>query len=1063
MASILGRTTIFLIAFGGLESGAFAASAVASGAHIPERVENLSATIDMIWVLIAATLVMLMQIGFMLIEAGTVRTKNAISVAQKNMLDFAFSTVAFAVIGFGLAFGATTNWLPISTGGGLFFLENISGTSATFFIFQVMFCGTCATIVSGAVAERMRLRAYILLSVILSGVVYPIFTQWAWGNALGPSSGAFLANAGFVDFAGSTVVHATGGWFALAACLIIGARQGRFTEGPPIRIGGHSAVLSSAGALFLFIGWIGFNGGSTMAASKEVPEIILNTVLAGAAGGAVGYGMMWFRGAMLPERAVNGTIGGLVAITAGCHLVSPASALLLGAVGSLAANAANHFLETRLRIDDAVGAVGVHGVAGVVGTLGLALLAPADVLPAGSRLAQLLIQAEGSALNMVWSFGTGIVVILAARSFISLRASPEEEALGLNAAEHGAQLGTDHLQAKIEMLLQSDFHGGERLAVEVGDDTELLTTSLNNLMDRLEAAEAARSSQARSMRTVEEAQRLAAFGEVASECILLIHQGRIRSANIAATELFGCPEDQLLDSRPEDLVPPDMREAMTGWLEAGNDAVQHARILRAIGTEVPVELRFRQIELDGHDVVVLRMTDLSEREEARRQIYHLAMHDTLTDLPNRELFNRNLRTALDRRQETMLTALLLVDIDRFKDINDLHGHPSGDTVLVAVAERLRNGVRACDTVARLGGDEFAIVYTNISFPNQALDLAYRILQNVSQPLLLPTGTTIHPRASVGLAICPLDAEDMELLIRDADMALYSAKKRGRNGFQRYKPEMGRLQHLRQELEADLSEALSRDEFELYYQPRTDVLNGEVAGFEALLRWNRKDVQVSPVDFISIAEETGLIVPIGAWAIREACRTAMEELDGSCISVNVSARQFHTPDLIEAVTLALAESGLPASHLELEITESVLIDDDDIAIRVLNEIRQLGVHVALDDFGTGYSSLSYLTRFAFDTIKIDRSFIQAQDEKTWHVIRSVLSMSAGLGIEVVAEGVETTEQLDRLAREGCSLIQGFLISQPLSAKAAAQFIRSGPKHAAGALARLDNTGAGLMPS
>lgn len=1042
MAGIIGRSLIFLVAFASIPGKAFAASAVGTSAHIHERVESLSATMDMLWVLVAATLVMMMQIGFMMIEAGTVRTKNAISVAQKNMLDFAFSTVAFAVIGFGLAFGTSTGWLPIGSDGDLFFLKNLSGTNATFFIFQVMFCGTCATIVSGAVAERMRLRAYILLSLILSGIIYPVFTHWAWGNALNHSPGAFLANAGFVDFAGSTVVHATGGWFALAACLVIGAREGRFTEGPPIRIGGHSAVLSSAGALFLFVGWIGFNGGSTLSASKEVPGIILNTILAGSAGGVVGYGMTWFKGAMLPERAVNGLIGGLVAITAGCHLLDPGAAMLLGALGGLTANAANHFLETRMRIDDAVGAVGVHGVAGVVGTLGLALLAPADVLPAGSRLAQLLVQAEGSALNLVWSFGIGLVVVLAVRPFVALRASPEEEALGLNAAEHGARLGTDYLQAKIEMLLQSDFHGGERLSVEVGDDNELLTTSLNSLMDKLEEAETERSRQASSARSAEEAQRLVAFGEVASECIFLIHQGRIRSANAAAVELFGCSEEQLIDRRPEDLVHPDMREAMTGWLEVGNDAVQHARVLRGENGEVPVELRFRQIELDGHDVVVLRMTDLSEREEAQRQIYHLAMHDTLTDLPNRELFNRNLRSALARRRDSMLTALLLVDVDRFKDINDLHGHPSGDAVLVAIAERLRSGVRGGDTVARLGGDEFAVIYTNIAFPNQALDLAFRILQNVSQPLTLPTGTTIHPRASVGLAICPLDADDTETLFRNADMALYAAKKRGRNGFQRYKPEMGRLQHLRQELEDDLSEAVVRNELELYYQPRIDLQRGEVSSFEALLRWNRKGVQVSPADFISIAEETGLIVPIGAWAIREACRAAMQDLNGSSVSVNVSARQFHGAHLVDCVAAALAESGLPPSRLELEITESVLIDDDDVAIRVLDDLRQLGVCVALDDFGTGYSSLSYLTRFAFDTIKIDRSFVQAEDEKTWYVIRSVLSMSNGLGTAVVAEGVETVGQLNRLAAEGCTLVQGFLVSPPVPAAEAVKFTHPG---------------------
>ncbi|MDD3800194.1 MAG: GGDEF domain-containing phosphodiesterase, partial [Novosphingobium sp.] len=315
-------------------------------------------------------------------------------------------------------------------------------------------------------------------------------------------------------------------------------------------------------------------------------------------------------------------------------------------------------------------------------------------------------------------------------------------------------------------------------------------------------------------------------------------------------------------------------------------------------------------------------------------------------------------------------------------------------------------------------------------------------QNVSQPLTLPTGTTIHPRASVGLAVCPLDADDTETLFRNADMALYAAKKRGRNGFQRYKPEMGRLQHLRQELEDDLSVAIARNELELHYQPQMDIRRGEVAGFEALLRWNRKGVQVAPTDFISIAEETGLIVPIGDWAIREACRTAMQDLGGSCISVNVSARQFHGSHLVQSVAAALAESGLPASRLELEITESVLIDDDDVATRVLDALRELGVRVALDDFGTGYSSLSYLTRFAFDTIKIDRSFVQAEDEKTWHVIRSVLGMSDGLGISVVAEGVETIEQLNRLAGEGCFLVQGFLVSQPVSAAEAVKFTRPG---------------------
>jgi Amt family ammonium transporter len=1042
MALFARSAAIFVAALSALGVEALAAAPESTSAHIHERIESLSATMDMVWVLIAATLVMMMQIGFMMLEAGSVRTKNAISVAQKNLLDFAFATVAFATIGFGIAFGAASGWFPVGSDPDLFFLNGLSGSNATFFIFQVMFCGTAATIVSGAVAERMRLRAYIALCIVLAAFIYPAFTHWAWGNALSDSGGAFLANAGFVDFAGSTVVHATGGWFALAACLVLGVREGRFTQGPPMRIGGHSAVLASAGALFLFVGWIGFNGGSTLAASPEVPGIILNTVIAGAAGGVIGYGLMWFGGAMLPERAVNGMVGGLVAITAGCHLVDPPAALLLGALGGLFANAANHLLERHLRIDDAVGAIGVHGVAGVVGTLGLALLAPVELLPAGSRLDQFLVQALGSGLNFVWAFGVGLVLILAIRPIMDLRVSPEEEAAGLNAAEHGARMGTDRLQAAVETFIQNEAESRERLEVEAGDDNETLTATLNNLMDKLQDAESERSRKAEAARNQEEEQRLAVFGEVASESIFLIHQGRIRSANAAAAALFSTDVEALIGKTPEDLVRPDLRSQMASWLQAGNDAIENVTVRSGDGREVPVELRFRQMELKGHQVVVLRMTDLSEREEARRRIYHLALHDTLTDLPNRELFNRRLEDALDRRREGSLTALLLIDVDRFKDINDLHGHPSGDTVLVAIAERLLGSVRGCDTVARLGGDEFAVIHINIAFPNQALDLAYRILQKISEPLTLPTGTIIHPRASVGLAVCPVDADSPAALIQNADLALYSAKKRGRNGFHRYKPEMGRVLRLRQELEDDLSQAVARDELALHYQPRVDLASGQLASFEALVRWNRNGELVSPDDFISIAEESGLIVPIGAWVIEEACRTAAHELSGVAVSVNVSARQFHDPDLIETISRALGDSGLDPSQLELEITETVLIDDDQVASRVLSELREFGVRVALDDFGTGYSSLSYLTRFTFDTIKIDRSFVQAEDEKTWHVIRSVLRMSAELGTSVVAEGVETREQYARLSMEGCDQIQGYLVSRPVPAADAAALLKQG---------------------
>ncbi len=1036
------------LALSAVQGGAANAAAPSQAAEglapqtLAHQYQSLTAAIDMVWVLVAAALVLMMQIGFMLLEAGSVRTKNAISVAQKNLLDFAFATISFAVLGFGLAFSASSGWLPIGSDGAFFAMSGLSGANASFFIFQVMFCGTAATIISGAVAERMRLRAYVVLCVIMAALIYPIFAHWAWGNALVASSGAFLANAGFVDFAGSTVVHATGGWLALAACLVLGARQGRFTDGIPMRIGGHSAVLASAGALFLFVGWIGFNGGSTLAVSDAVPGIILNTIIAGSAGGVAGYGLMWFGGAMLPERAVNGMVGGLVAVTAGCHLVDPMGALVLGATGGFCANGANYLLEARLRIDDAVGAVGAHGVAGVIGTLGLALLAPAELLPAGSRMDQFLVQAAGSAINFVWAFGAGLVLILAIRPFIVLRVTAEEEAAGLNVAEHGAKLGTDHIQAALESLMQSEPDGPSRLAVESGDDNEDLSTTLNTLMDKLQQAEVERFKEAQAARNEEEAQRLIAFGEVASESIFLIHQGRIHSANASAAALFRTDVERLIGRAPADLVHGDMRAQMAEWLEAGDDSLRKTRILRNDGHEVPVELRFRQIMLDGHQVLVLRMTDLSEREEAQRKIYHLALHDTLTDLPNRELFNRRLDDALAKQHEGYITALLLIDIDHFKDINDLHGHPSGDLLLTAIAERLLSGVRGCDTVARLGGDEFAIIHTNIAFPNQALDLAYRVLNLIGQPLTLPTGTVIMPRASVGIAMYPQDADNAQVLFQNADLALYTAKNQGRNSFFQYRPQMGRSLRLRQELEQDLSQAVSRDELQLLFQPRVSLASGELTSFEALIRWSREGKLVSPDDFIAIAEDSGLIVEIGKWVIENACQAAAQELGKASVSVNVSPRQFQDKHLIETVAQALETSGLEPSRLELEITESVLIDDDQLASRTLAALRELGVRVALDDFGTGYSSLSYLTRFKFDTIKIDRSFVQAEDERTRNVVRSILRMSAELGAAVVAEGVETIEQLERVAAEGCDEVQGFLVSHPVPVAEARKAMLSG---------------------
>jgi Amt family ammonium transporter len=445
-----------------------AAAGTANAAEL--SIADLATRLDYTWILVAAGLVMLMQIGFLLLEAGSVRTKNAVNVAQKNLLDLAFAVLAFYTVGFMIGFGPSSADLPVGFDSRLLFLNDITAQDAVFFIFQVMFCGTAATIIAGAVAERMKLSMYVLLSFMTAAIIYPVFVQWAWGAARGENSGAWLANMGFVDFAGSTVVHATGGWIALAACLVLRPREGRFDEnGRPVRFTGHSPVLTAAGTLMLFVGWIGFNGGSTLAAIPEVATIVLHTILAGAAGGGIAYAWFHhFEGAAYPERATNGMIGGLVAITAGCHLVDPLAAVVIGTGGGLITTWANKILETRFRIDDAVGAVGAHAFAGVFGTLALALLAPEAVLPAGSHAAQFGVQLLGVAVNFAWAFGTGLVMVLVLNRLTALRVDRQTEVRGLNIGEHEALIGTAHVEEAMRSLVRGDADLSVRLESRTG-------------------------------------------------------------------------------------------------------------------------------------------------------------------------------------------------------------------------------------------------------------------------------------------------------------------------------------------------------------------------------------------------------------------------------------------------------------------------------------------------------------------------------------------------------------------------------------------------------------------
>jgi diguanylate cyclase (GGDEF)-like protein/PAS domain S-box-containing protein len=433
--------------------------------------------------------------------------------------------------------------------------------------------------------------------------------------------------------------------------------------------------------------------------------------------------------------------------------------------------------------------------------------------------------------------------------------------------------------------------------------------------------------------------------------------------------------------------------------------------------------------------------DVTERKVAEGRIAHMALHDGLTGLPNRILFMDRLNHEIARAErDPCRFAVLACDLDRFKAVNDTLGHPAGDALLRVVTERLRGVVREGDTVARLGGDEFAIILAGLAAPEDASLAARRIIESLEQPVELD-GHRIGIGVSVGIGIGARDGLDADTLFRNADIALYRAKAAGRNTYRFYEAGMNSLVSQRNLLELEMREAVRLGGFSLHYQPVLHLATGTVRGFEALMRWSHPSRGViAPSEFIPMAEETGLIGPLGTWALREACIEAASWPGDLRIAVNVSAVQFSQAGLEQGVLAALAASGLPAQRLELEITESVLMQDAEAVVACLHRLRALGVRSALDDFGTGYSSLSYLRRFPFDRIKIDRSFIrEIADPDTAAIVRAVVGLGAHLGTSITAEGIETEAQLEQVRREGCTEVQGYLFSRPLPSVEARAFL------------------------
>lgn len=537
----------------------------------------------------------------------------------------------------------------------------------------------------------------------------------------------------------------------------------------------------------------------------------------------------------------------------------------------------------------------------------------------------------------------------------------------------------------------------------------------------------------------------------------LIHSstpdGKFIYVNRAWQQALGYTLEELAGIQLWELIPYANRlqfmKELKLMMEGGNDYLLETMFTTRDGRQVAVEGNVTCSYENGRPVAVWGIfRDITDRKQVEEQLYHLAHYDILTNLPNRVLFIDRLKQAKAHahRAKTHM-AVLFLDLDRFKIINDTLGHPVGDRLLQSAAKRLSLCVREIDTVARIGGDEFIIILENLKDISVAEKIAHKVLSTLSSPHMIDEHE-LFITASIGISMYPDDDEDLDNLVKKADVAMYSAKGQGNNTFKFYDPRMDENAHKRFVLENGLRKALEKKEFCLYYQPKVDIITGGITALEALLRWEHPDLGLlSPAEFIPLAEETGLIIPLGEWVLNQACAQNKEwqtrGLFHMRVAVNLSGYQLQQNDFLEVVKNALEQTGLDSQYLELEITETVIMQNPDFTVSVLDELRNMGIHISIDDFGMGYSSLSHLKRFSVNTLKIDKSFVRDVEENVTDaaIATAIIAMGNSLNLRVTAEGVETEGQFSFLKETMCDEVQGYLFSKPIPPEEVVEFMHS----------------------
>lgn len=730
----------------------------------------MTPSFDIIWLILCAILVSTMQAGFCSLESGLVRAKNSINVAIKNLVDFCIACFVFSIFGFNLMFGESF-WGIIGTH--LPQTSSWTPTDYAYFLFQLTFCGTATTIVSGAVAERMSFLGYFIAAAILSSVIYPITGHWVWGGQLFATGEGWLRQLHFQDFAGSTVVHSVGGWMALAAILIIGPRIGRFQPKPRI-IEGHNLPTAVLGVFLLWFGWFGFNGGSTLAFNDQVPKILVNTAQGGAAGGLTALFTTW----LINKRPqvpliMNGVVGGLVSVTAGCSLLEPLAATAVGGIGGIICTFSTRLLN-RYQIDDPIGVIPSHLICGIWGTLAIALFSDSSLWESNYNVWQKLgVQLLGVSAVGGYAFLVSYILLWLVNRFYPLRVSVEQEQIGLNISEHGASTATQDLIASMNFhSLQGDFT--KPVFVEPETDVAPIAHHYNLVLEKMNRSKAElEASQQRLLAILNSP----AFPVVISD----FQEGMMRFVNERAAELFGFTLQESGRYRERDFwYDRSDRAAFLETVRNSNYVASfEARMRQVDGTTFWSLISGLEITYDHRQCILFSFSDISTQIKREHSLRELASTDPLTGIYNRRTFtNKGSELVTHSQQQNWPITVLLLDIDYFKQVNDRYGHDVGDHVIQQFAKTCASLLREEDLFARLGGEEFAVLLVKTSLDTAEI-VAEKLRRGIEKTPIQTKSNFVQITTSVGLAGIHLQ-DTLEAALKRADIALYQAKANGRN-------------------------------------------------------------------------------------------------------------------------------------------------------------------------------------------------------------------------------------------------------------------------------------------